>query len=125
MHTKIIIEKDKIDDYEDIARIFFKNMFGMNIDEVLITDLSDLSDFSGSGMSRSQYEQAEGNVNLEGISKKQHLQKVFNEIGKYWDKLVLEKLKEQYGIEIKSTVIKLVDLFEKISEKEHKIKVLH
>ena len=125
MHTKIIIEKDKIDDYEDIARIFFKNMFGMNIDEVLITDLSDLSDFSGSGMSRTQYEQAEGNVNLEGIPKKQHLQKVFKEIGQYWDNLVFEKLKEQYGIEVKSTVIKLVDLFETISENQYKTKVLH
>lgn len=125
MKTKIIIGKDKIDNYQDIARVFFKNMFDMNLDKVLITDISDLSDFSGSGMSPEQYDQAEGRVNLDGLPKNKHLQEVFNEIGKYWDKLVFEKIKDQYGIELKSTVIKLIDLFETISRNQYKPKVLH
>jgi hypothetical protein len=90
---------DEIDKYELIADTFFKNVFEWAGRGYLITDESQLSDFTYSGKG--------WRVIAEDGGDDPH----------HWDDWVKGVIKREYGIELVSTSIRLVDLFKMISEK--------
>ena len=100
---KVIIEEDKISLREDEAKDFIKKIF--NIENAFITDLTELADFNYSGLSPAQYEY------LKSLE--------INEMAKYWDKIILERIKEVYGLELKSVCIELLQVLDLIKEKEN------
>lgn len=100
---KVIFEEDKISLREDEAKDFIKKIF--NIENALITDLTELADFNYSGLYPAQYEV------LKSLE--------ITEMAKYWDKIILERIKEVYGLELKSVCIDLLQVLDLIKEKEN------
>lgn len=92
MTNKVIINKDEIDYLETEAQEFLKKIFFL--ENVLVTDLTDLSDFTFSGFSPEQSELAKS---MEP-----------KEMTAYWDKLILSRIKEVYGIELKTVCVNLL-----------------
>lgn len=109
--TKIIIEQDTVDFYVREAQDFFTKILDTNYDEVLITDLSCLSDFNGRGFGEDSAEKDEFYklINSEESSS-------YSDILDFWDNFIINKIKNTYGVEISSTNIKLIDIFSQLSD---------
>lgn len=100
-------ETSNIEDYEAIARKFLNDILDINYDECFISDESWLSDFSSCGLPE--------DFNSDGMS----LEELYNE----WDKYIVIKIKEAYGIELDmSKKVVLVELFEQIRQDSLKLR---
>lgn len=82
MATIILIEQDVIDSFCDIAGSFFRDILDMDAERVLLTDLSTLSDFSFSGDYKSDLPDSAA----------------LGEMYADWDRWVLSRIKQQYGV---------------------------
>jgi hypothetical protein len=90
------LEQLQIREFLDIADEFLTHVVGHP--EALITDRSQLCDFTGCGPPKE--------VNFECDT--------YNDYCDKWDRWMCEELRRRYGIEIESTRITLVDLFNRI-----------
>lgn len=97
--TALTIEQDLIDSYNDEARDFLQKILGMDLDSVLLTDLSELQDFRFSG--EFDASQCDDSLDLKGL-------------GREWDRWVLQRIHAAYGLELKSARIGLIALFEQL-----------
>lgn len=101
---QIVTEQDKISNYQDEVSALLKTLF--NIDNALVTDITELSDFTYSGLSEAQYEHMN---TLEWAEKT-----------KYWDKIILDKFKQEYGLELKTVCVSILDVLEMIEAFKNK-----
>lgn len=99
----VVAEQDVIETYEASLRQFFTDIFGMNYDEVLVTDESQLSDFVFAGEEFPE-------PDMQGKA----LPDLYNE----WDAWVLPRVCTRYNLEPGSfkTSIRLIALMAKIQE---------
>lgn len=93
------IEVDQIDTVEKELEVI-GDAIGFDFSKALLTDLSELSDFTLSG---DKYPGAPRNV-------------TYREVVKHWDEWVIQQLKS-IGIELKSTKISLLVLAQMVSNK--------
>lgn len=104
----INIEQDLVNQYDHVAEPFFSKVLGMDFGDCIITDESELSDFTMT------------NLPDEAVPP----QATHCEVRQIWDSYVTRRIQECFGIEVSSTVIRLVDLFQSIEESSHP-RVLH
>ena len=93
--------QEHIETYDRTAEAFFREMLDMDYRTVVLTDESQLSDFSSCGLP-------------EGIV---HEHCSLNELYDAWDTWVLPRIRAHYDIELEKTSILFVDLFQKIEER--------
>jgi len=93
-----IVEQDLIDQYEHVAEPFFAKVLGLEYGQWLISDESTLSDFSMS------------NLPQRAIPPKAS----YKDSLALWDVHMKNKIRECFGIEVASTAVRLVDLFQRI-----------
>lgn len=99
----IVIEQDKIEQFEKTATAFLRDMFDMDYATTLVTDISDLSDFAFRG----DYTWVPNML----LSHKQ--------LVAGWDEWVIAKVLEKYGITLTTAVVNLVWLFNEIELSEN------
>ena len=83
-----IAPQDGIDQFDALAREFLPAILGHDFDEVMITDESSLSDFSGFRETREEFDA--------------------------WERKVLQRIEDRYGVRPLDSGIHLVDLFRDI-----------
>ena len=93
-----LAETCNIDDYENIARPFLKDVLHINYDECFISDESRLSDFSSCGLP--------DDLDIKGT---------LEELYDFWDEFIIKRIESMYGIKV-PTDIYLTDLFETIRQ---------
>ena len=93
-----IVEQDIIDQYEHVAEPFFAQVLGIQYGDFLITDESTLSDFSMS------------NLPPKAIPPRAS----YKDTLALWDAHMKKKIRECFGIEVSTTTVRLVDLFQRI-----------
>ena len=81
-------DQDGIDQFEDLAREFLPTILGQDCDETIITDESSLSDFCGGLETREEFDA--------------------------WERKVLQRIEDRYGLRPSESAIHLVDLFRDI-----------
>ena len=97
MKEKIIFgSTETLDQYEFEAEAFIREMFG--VEGGLFTDLTELSDFCPSGLTHEQIDSADS----------------YNAICTIWDAVIIDKIKNRYGIELNKTRVLLTDVLEQI-----------
>ena len=109
MNSKIIIEQENIEFFEKEADEFVLKIF--NLQNALVTDLSDLSDFFGSGLDKEQSQE---------IQKLSHKNAI-----KFWDKIIMERVKQEYGIELTNVCVNLFSIVQKIAINKSENKSIH
>jgi hypothetical protein len=92
------IDQDVIDLYEADGVDFFERVLKMDYSTVLTTDISELSDFSFTGM-------PEGSLDMT---------KPPSELYASWDAYIKEAVEREYGLTLTSTRITLIELFERL-----------
>jgi hypothetical protein len=97
----ITIQQEQIDAYEETARRFLREVFDMDFESCLLTDLSQLSDFAGTGLPP---ERASGAQSLAALYDA-------------WDAWVTDTIQTRYRLEQVSPRIHLVELFARIEER--------
>jgi hypothetical protein len=102
-------EQDFILGAGPIGAEFFEKILGMSIDDVLITDESQLSDFSFCG-------------DCDAVS---DLSLTLNQAYSLWDSWVLAKIKDEFGLELQSTRITLVTLFAQLEALSNSTRLPH
>jgi hypothetical protein len=100
-HKTFVIEQCQIDEFEQTGTDFMRDILGKDYARVLVSDISDLSDFTFSGTL------PEGALDT-SLGLKQ--------ITANWDKWVMAKIYERYGITLSTTVVNLVGLFHQIEQ---------
>lgn len=105
---KVIIENDHIDDYAAEGEEFFRNILQMDYDDVLVTDLSQLSDFEFRGFPEGTFD----------------FTKPLKALSKQWDQAILARIKDVYGVELPRTNYTLIVLFEMLRARNAR-KTLH
>ena len=108
-----------ISDYDLIGLHFMKTVFDMDYREMMLSDESWLSDFSGCGLSdddwlniNNQY-QALLNSDINYLESEKLYHKIKNT---YWDNIIIQKVFEEYKISIEKTNILIYPLFETIKD---------
>lgn len=96
--AELTVETECIELFDDVVEDFLERILGMQVDSVLVTDLSTLSDFSFSGPYRSKLPA--------GAS----LRELFNE----WDAWVVQRIAMVYGIPDARPNMRLIELFARI-----------
>jgi hypothetical protein len=91
-----IAESDGVAAFESTANLFFEQILGMDAAAVLFTDESQLSDFSLCGLPEDLDPPRDA-----------PLAAVYDA----WDSWVLERLRQQFNVELKTTTIGLLQLF--------------
>ena len=94
----VLASQDAIDSYESIAREFLQEILEVELSECLITDESNLSDFTRCGHPKSESDDDQS----------------ANEPADVWDAWVVAKICDKYLIEPFETNIRLVELFRRI-----------
>ena len=95
----VMAASTNIDDYEDIARAFLRDVLEIDYNECFISDESSLSDFSTCGL-------PEGSTTDEMS---------YDEVRAVWRKYVVAKMEEQYGFSVVVST-HLIDIFERIRQ---------
>jgi hypothetical protein len=98
MKKVVIAPQERIDDFEQTAREFFRAVLAMDYGECIVTDESRLSDFSSCGLPE---DIADATRSL-------------NELYSAWDAWVVPAICSRYGLVDVLPTILLVDLFEQI-----------
>ena len=80
--------QDGVDQFESLAREFLPAILGHDYDEVMITDESSVSDFCGRLETREEFDA--------------------------WERKVLQRIEDRYGVRPTASRIHLVDLFRDI-----------
>lgn len=101
MADKLNIEQHQILEFDHLVPSFMKEMFGMDDDQfVCVTDISDLSDFTYSGMPPGALDTSLPRKELTAI----------------WDRWAIARVQELYGITLTTTVVNLVWLLHQIQQ---------
>jgi hypothetical protein len=96
MTPALIFTQDQINEFQRTEAQFMRDVLGL--DDALVTDLSDLSDFAYSGMPAGALD----------VSRPQ------KELVATWDAWVIARVQKLYGITLTTTVVNLVCLFNQI-----------
>lgn len=108
MKKKIkISSNEKLEKYSFLATEFLSDIF--DIEEGIFTDMTEISDFCGRGLTIEQINSADS----------------YNAICTLWDELIINKIKEKYNIQIDKTNILLTDVLEKIYNSKTFKKTIH
>jgi hypothetical protein len=102
MNTIKFLEQDQILQFESIAEKYLLDILGIQV--VMLSDLSDLSDFTFSG-----------NMPEDLLTEDMSLEELYTT----WDEWVIGKTYDEYGITLLDTNISLIALCNRISEKQH------
>ena len=96
----VFAPQDRIDGYEQVGTEFLRDVLDLEWSACLVTDESRLSDFSSTGMPEELSEPASS------------LEALYDA----WDTWVTVQVRERYGIDLATTTLYLVDLFELIEQ---------
>lgn len=102
--TIVMADQDVIGDYDDIAREFLPAVFGIDLDECLITDESQLSDFSGCCA-------PEDYVRDPKLTREESLNHLYD----MCDFNMVKVIKKKYSIDVKPRD-SLISVFEKVRQ---------
>lgn len=125
--SEIIVDQEVVDVFEKEAEIFFQKIFNCSASNIMLTDLSQLYDFT-----LFYTEEIEDEVQKELVKNKingvedtyQNTMKVYN---KHWDKWAKNKIKNVFNVEIETNML-MKDIFLKVHlalQEEKANKVLH
>jgi len=98
MLQTVHIHTDQVDPTLPVAAAFFAEVLGLDLERVVMTDLSELSDFRFSG------------------NWKAPLGATYAELCAHWDQWVLEQIRSVYHLELSSTSIALLALWNQIEQ---------
>lgn len=102
--TQLIIQQDAIDSFESTGRVFLQRVLGLSWDDVLVTDLSELSDF-----------RFRGDFDADVATP-------YKELCRSWNSWVLSKVRAEYPFLGDISVhIKLRDLFWRIETENRQL----
>jgi len=90
----------QINDFHETGAQFMRDVLGMDYERVVVTDLSELSDFTYSGMPAGSLDTAMPMKDLVAT----------------WDKWAIARVQELYGITLTTTVVNLICLFNQIEQ---------
>lgn len=108
--TVLLCEQDLILGVGEIGADFFQRVLSMDINAVLLTDESSLSDFSFCG-----------NYGFADSDPSQTL----NQAYKQWDAWMISKIQEEYDLELTTTRVLLITLFAQLETCSPKNRLLH
>lgn len=94
----VVAAQDVIEAFEVTGRRVLREVLGMSWDEVLVTDESDLSDFSTCGMPEDDFP--------EGAN--------YGECCRLWNAWVIARISALYRVRLADTRIRLVELFRQV-----------
>lgn len=94
-NVKIVIEKEEIEGYENQALDFFEEIFNYAYEEMIVTDLSTVSDFVTLLIDEANLKV----VNLDQNS---------------LDNYVINKINSVYNLDLTSTNVKIVDILKRL-----------
>ena len=100
MSQQLEIDQDLIDGYAAEAQDFFEKIFGMDAEQVLLTDESSMSDFSFRG------------VPMPCLDEDYTLR----QLNAIWDERILAKVEQTYGLELTRTTDTLIVVFEQLRQ---------
>jgi hypothetical protein len=101
--TRVLhITQDKINDFKKTGTQFMRDVLGMDYERVMVTDLSDLSDFADNGRPADILDATRSR----------------KEVIALWDKWAIARVQELYGITLTTTVVNLLRLFAQIETPE-------
>ena len=100
MTPSLNIEQCQINDFQKTGAEFMLTVLGLDYDQVMVTDLSDLSDFAYSGMPSAELD----------------IKRPMKELTTAWDKWAIARVHAVYGITLKTTVVNLIQLFNQIEQ---------
>lgn len=109
MSIEITVEQEQIDAYEETAREFLRGVFDLDYGKVMLTDGSSLSDFFPSGLS---------------LTNEEIQNTAYSELVARWDRWVVERVRQRYGLEGVYVTMPLIALFEAIQQPKDS-EVLH
>lgn len=125
MSEKIVIQQEEIDSFEKQAEVFCQKIFNQSSHSFVMTDISQLSDFSGCNMPEDLSQVVDKEVAEQELPtmNKSEKWKLFSRIyNRHWDKWILNKIQEELEIVVSIDIL-MVDLFVKMYEKEQENKV--
>jgi hypothetical protein len=88
-------EQFQIEEFESIAAVFVRNILGLSPEDCFLSDESDLDDFCVIGSSLETGERS-------------------------WDEHVIQRIHDEYGVELSTTRMNLVTLFAMIQQAQRK-----
>lgn len=104
--TNVTIEQYQITEFDRLIPTFMKEMFGMDEDQfVCVTDISDLSDFTYSGMPPDALDTS----------------RPLKELTAIWDRWAIARVQALYGITLTTTVVNLVWLLDQIQQSKTRL----
>lgn len=98
MTRDIRITQCQINDFQQTGSQFMHDVLGLDYERVMVTDMSDLSDFAYSGMPAGSLDTSRPHKELVAT----------------WDKWAIARVQELYGITLTTTVVNLIGLFNQI-----------
>lgn len=114
-----IIIKPSETEHEDIAKDFMYKIFGLNEEQYLLTEISDLCDFFPCGIESDVINQIEKEIDndltINKSEKYSHFSKKLNTI---WDSMIIQKIFDNYQIVIVKTTISMEVIFDEIWKKK-------
>jgi hypothetical protein len=100
MKERLVVERDRIDAYEETGRRFMSEILDMDWDGVILTDGCRLSDFSFCGMP----EDLEIGPSLSSSYRA-------------WDAWVIEKIESVFSVRLEKTTVSMIDVFDRIEKR--------
>ena len=101
MKEKIVFPTtETLDQYEFQAEKFLREIFAL--EGGMFTDLTEISDFCGRGLTKEQIASADS----------------YNALCTLWDGYIIEKIKNRYGIKLDRTNILLTEVLDKIQNEK-------
>lgn len=104
MKNLIMCDGTEIQNHEDTAADFFTRILDLDFDSVLVSDESQLSDFSSCGLP-------------EGFGADAFHADTLSALYNAWDEWVIAEIYNTYRIKIESTQIRLNELFSLIEDR--------
>lgn len=96
MPPELTVTQDQIEDFQQVGAQFMSDVFGL--DDALLTDISELSDFTFSGMPVGALDTS----------------RPLRELTETWDAWAIAEVQARYGITLTTTKVNMVTLLNQI-----------
>lgn len=96
-----VFPSDRVSQYNDIAQDFFRSILEMDSNQVLVTDASQLYDFSFAGNYLSDEAVNDPNVDVQVLYAQ-------------WNEAVVQAIEARYGLRVQDCGVTMVELFEQL-----------
>ena len=113
--TITMAEQDIVEKYYIVEKHFVFKILNINADSCFISDESNLSDFSGCGLTDTHYEAIADEYDAQdktGMSYDESQRLYYRIENRVWDNLVLAQIEQVYGLHFEKTCIRMWSIYE-------------